>query len=92
MTYSVVSVTAQKMPPTRDASLVRIGLYENVKYASSRGRWRFRWRSSSSDHVARPSRMTPSSIGPIVSQISLQHSRPERPSHCGCFPGPSTEM
>ena len=40
------------------------------------------------DQVAAPVRRTPSSIGPMVSQISPQASRPGAPSMAGCLAGP----
>ena len=56
---------------------------------SSRGTLRCMTSSRSSDQVASPVANTPSSIGPMIDQISLQHSRPDRPSQPGCLVTPS---
>ena len=91
-TSSVISVQGQKTPSTVRPSAARIGPYVKRTWTSSRGRSRSKKDRKSSDQVAAPVRRTPSSIGPMVSQISAQTSRPGRPRLLGCLAPPRNGM
>ncbi len=73
MTFSVVSCTAHRTPPTPfGADANGSGLYDHVKYDSPTKPWRLMSRRTSSFQVAGPPSWIDVIWGPIASQISAQ--------------------